>query len=70
MNELVTCIRLIKMYAWEKTFAKSILGRTHGGLKERLPLEWAPRRGSYGSRRGHGGPLRGPAGLPRVGEIL
>lgn len=45
MNELVTYIRLIKMYAWEKSFTKSILGRTHSGSRERLPC----RTGSYGS---------------------
>ncbi|XP_071950511.1 ATP-binding cassette sub-family C member 5-like isoform X2 [Antedon mediterranea] len=26
MNEIITCIKLIKMYAWEKSFAKSIAG--------------------------------------------
>jgi len=26
MNELLTCIKLIKMYAWEKSFAKTIAG--------------------------------------------
>lgn len=26
MNELLTCIKLIKMYAWEKPFSKSITG--------------------------------------------
>ncbi|XP_053403768.1 ATP-binding cassette sub-family C member 5-like [Mercenaria mercenaria] len=26
MNELLTCIKLIKMYAWEKSFAKTISG--------------------------------------------
>ena len=24
MNELLTCIKLVKMYAWEKSFAKAI----------------------------------------------
>lgn len=27
MNEFVTCIKLIKMYAWEKSFTKTIRGR-------------------------------------------
>ena len=26
MNELLTCIKLVKMYAWEKSFAKAIAG--------------------------------------------
>ena len=26
MNELLTCIKLIKMYAWEKSFAKAVAG--------------------------------------------
>jgi hypothetical protein len=29
MNELLTCIKLIKMYAWEKSFAKAIAGISH-----------------------------------------
>lgn len=24
MNEILTCVKLIKMYAWEKSFAKAI----------------------------------------------
>ena len=24
MNEILTCVKLIKMYAWEESFAKSI----------------------------------------------
>ena len=27
MNELLTCIKLVKMYAWEKSFAKAIAGK-------------------------------------------
>ena len=27
MNEILTCIKLIKMYAWESSFAKAISGR-------------------------------------------
>ena len=29
MNELLTCIKLIKMYAWEKSFAKAISGKSY-----------------------------------------
>jgi hypothetical protein len=29
MNEVLTCVKLIKMYAWEEPFAKSIKGE-HG----------------------------------------
>ena len=32
MNELLTCIKLVKMYAWEKSFAKAIAGK----------LKWVP----------------------------
>ena len=27
MNEILNCIKLIKMYAWEKSFAKAISGK-------------------------------------------
>ena len=27
MNEILTCIKLIKMYAWENSFAKSVAGK-------------------------------------------
>jgi hypothetical protein len=27
MNEVLTCVKLIKMYAWEKPFAKTISGK-------------------------------------------
>lgn len=28
MNEFLTCIKLIKMYAWEKSFINTIHGKT------------------------------------------
>ena len=27
MTEILTCIKLIKMYAWENSFAKSVAGK-------------------------------------------
>ena len=27
MNEILMCIKLIKMYAWENSFAKSVAGK-------------------------------------------
>lgn len=36
MNEFLTCIKLIKMYAWEKSFTNTIQGRTCWCLKNHL----------------------------------
>lgn len=38
MNELLNCVKLIKMYAWEKSFASTVSGivfacRLHEGIK-------------------------------------
>ena len=36
MNEFLTCIKLIKMYAWEKSFTNTIRGRMSNCWKNRL----------------------------------
>ena len=37
MNEFLTCIKLVKMYGWEKSFAKAIAGN----------LKWVSSGDSY-----------------------
>lgn len=34
MNEVLSCIKLIKMYAWEKSFAKVIGGNKNEVIKQ------------------------------------
>lgn len=36
MNEFLTCIKLIKMYAWEKSFTNTIRGRMSSSLNNHL----------------------------------
>lgn len=45
MNEFLTCIKLIKMYAWEKSFTNTIQGKMCGCLKNHLPCRMCSYKG-------------------------
>lgn len=45
MNEFLTCIKLIKMYAWEKSFTNTIQGRMCRCLKNYLPCRMCSSKG-------------------------
>ena len=40
LNEIITCIKLIKMYGWEKSFAKVVRGMSILSCSSQPVSEW------------------------------